>query len=66
MATTKTYTVCRRFSVEASRQISAESFAEAETKAKALRADRFFRAAPGADLCDWDDLDGMSIHEERE
>lgn len=62
----KTYTVYRTFKVEASRQISAENMAEAELKANQLKADRWFKAAPGAELTDWDNLTGTMIAEERE
>lgn len=62
----KTFTVYRRFAVEVSRVFSAETMAEAEQKALALPTARFIRQAPGADLCDWENLSGTSVHEERE
>lgn len=62
----KTYTIYKRVAVEVSLDISAETFAEAAEKLKTLKLDRFVRAAPGAELVDWGDLSGSSIHEERE
>lgn len=60
------FTVFRQFRVEVSRPVEAVNFAEAESKMRSLPAQKFFKMAPGAELSDWDDLPGASIHEERE
>ena len=61
-----TFTVFRVFRAEVSRPVEAADFAEAAQKAKALKLERFLRTSPGAELLDWDDIPGMSIHEESE
>lgn len=62
----KQYTVYRRFGVEVSRQVVADNFSEAVSKAEQLKLDRWMKIAPGAELCDYDNLSGTTVCEERE
>jgi hypothetical protein len=62
----KTYTVTRRFSVEVSREVSADGFGDAAAKAHGLKFERFLVTAPDAELIDWDELSGGWVSEERE
>lgn len=61
----KSFTIYARIVIEVERTIDAENFAEAETKAKAMKQDRWVRKAPGASITDHEFISGMSIHEER-
>jgi hypothetical protein len=62
----KTYTLYKRITIEVTRTIEAENFPEAYVKLSAMRHDRFFRVAPGAELMDSENAGGDSIHEERQ
>lgn len=65
MTNMKTYTVSRRFIVEVSRDVVAESFAAADAKAEA-KFERFLKVLPAVSLNDWSPIDGGFISMEQQ
>lgn len=62
----KKYTVYRNFSIQVSREVTAENMGEAERKTDDMKLNSFIKTVVGVDLCDWNRLPGTMIAEDEE